>query len=78
MYNQSKVWFEIQVNAKNVKNVSLLPPYSGLSQMKITIPPGQSAAIIGIRLSNKATNFSFGTQETLIGSGASCPSSFCK
>ena len=62
MYNQSNIWYEFQVNAKNVKNISLLPPYSGLSQMKITIPPGQSAAIIGIRLNNKATGFSFGFQ----------------
>ena len=33
-----------------------------VNSIKITIPPKQSAAIIGIRLSNKATSFSYAFQ----------------
>ena len=62
LYNKSESWLEITATPKNLKNVLLFPPYRGMNSIKITIPPKQSAAIIGIRLSNKATSFSYAFQ----------------
>ena len=59
IYNKSDSWLEIGASPKAIKNVLLFPPYKDMINIKIMIPPKQKAAIIGMRLSNKATSFSY-------------------
>ena len=67
LYNKTGKEIEIMASGKVVSNVQLLPPYEGLKNIKIVLPPYESAAIVGIRLTNNAVNFSYGFQLTLKG-----------
>jgi hypothetical protein len=67
LYNKTGKEIEIKASGKVVSNVQLLPPYEGLKNIKINLPPYESVAIVGIRLSNNATNFSYGFQLTMSG-----------
>ena len=62
LYNKSDLWLEIGASPKSIKNVLLFPPYREMKNIKIMIPPKQKSAIIGMRLSNKATSFSYSFQ----------------
>ena len=42
---------EVTVEDNGIKNIQVLPPYQGRQHFKIMIPPYESAAILGIRLS---------------------------
>ena len=70
LYNKTGKEIEIKASGKVVSNIQLLPPYEGLKNIKINLPPYESVAIIGIRLSNNAVNFSYGFQLSING-GAS-------
>ena len=67
LYNKTGKDVEIKASGKTVSNVQLLPPYEGLKNIKINLPPYESVAIVAIRLSNNATNFSYGFQLTMSG-----------
>ena len=59
LYNKSNKWLEIGASAKKLSNIKLLPPYTNMTSISLTIAPGDCAAIVGIRKSNKPTEFSF-------------------
>ena len=59
IYNKTDKWLEIGASAKKISNVYLLPPYTNMTSISLTIPPKQNSAILGIRKSNKATEFAF-------------------
>ena len=67
LYNKTGKEIEIKASGKVVSNVQLLPPYEGLKNIRINLPPYESVAIVAIRLSNNATNFSYGFQLTMSG-----------
>ena len=67
LYNKTGKEIEIMASGKVVTNIQLLPPYEGLKNIKINLPPYESVAIVGIRLSNNAVNFSYGFQLTMKG-----------
>ena len=67
LYNKTGKEIEVKASGKNVTNKQLLPPYEGLKNIKITLPAYESAAIVGIRLSNNAVHFSYGFQLVLSG-----------
>ena len=60
LYNKTGKEMEVRASGKAVSNVQLLPPYEGLKNIKIILPPYESVAIVAIRLSNNCTNFSYG------------------
>ena len=62
LYNKTGGEIEIKVYKKYESNVRLLPPYEGLKNIKIIIPPYESAAIIAIKLSDNYTDFHYGFQ----------------
>ena len=62
LYNKTSHEIEVKASEKNVSNVQILPPYEGLKNIKITLPPYGSAAILGIRLTNDTVTFSYGFQ----------------
>ena len=68
LYNKTGKEVEVMASGKAVSNVQLLPPYEGLKNIKITLPPYESVAIVGIRLSNTAVNFSYTFQLSMKGS----------
>ena len=59
LYNKTGEEIEIQANKKDVFNVQLLPPYEGLKNIKMTLPPYESAAIVAIRLNDDAVDFKY-------------------
>ena len=60
IYNKSTTTtLNIEASAKKLINVDLLPPYTGMRNISISIPPGMSSAIVGLRSSNNATEFAF-------------------
>ena len=65
LYNKTEKEIEIMATGKAISNVQLLPPYEGLKNIKIVLPPYENAAIVGIRLTNKEVNFSYGFQLSL-------------
>ena len=67
LYNKTGKEIEIMASGKVVSNVQLLPPYEGLKNIKINLPAYESVAIVAIRLSNNAVNFSYGFQLSLNG-----------
>ena len=67
LYNKTGSEIEVMATGKVVTNVQLLPPYEGLKNIKIILPPYESVAIVGIRLSNNAVNFSYSFQLSLSG-----------
>ena len=67
LYNKTGKEVEVMASGKVVSNVQLLPPYEGLKNIKIVLPPYESVAIVGIRLTNNAVNFSYGFQLTIKG-----------
>ena len=67
LYNKTGKEIEVMASGKVVSNIQLLPPYEGMKNIKIILPPYESVAIVGIRLSNNAVNFSYGFQLSLSG-----------
>ena len=67
LYNKTGKEVEVMASGKVVSNVQLLPPYEGLKNIKIILPPYESVAIVGIRLTNNAVNFSYGFQLSMKG-----------
>jgi len=67
LYNKTGKEIEIIASEKDVTNVELLPPYEGLTNLKINLPPYESVAIVGIKLFNFVTKFSYGFQTTISG-----------
>ena len=65
LYNKTGGEIEITATGKVLTNVHLLPPYEGLTNIKIILPPYESLAIIGIRITNQSLNFSFGFKLSL-------------
>jgi hypothetical protein len=59
IYNLTSNEMEVNVTDNGVVNCQLLPPYEGMSHFRIAIPPYESGAIIGIRISNNSGKFSF-------------------
>ena len=60
IYNKSTTTtLNVEASSKRVINVDLLPPYTGMRNISISIPPGMSSAILGSRNSNNATEFAF-------------------
>ena len=59
LYNKTGREMEISATDRKVTNVELLPPYEGLTNIKIFLPPYESVAIIGIRLTNQSLNFNY-------------------
>ena len=62
IYNKTGREMEITAYEKKVSNVQLLPPYEGMSNIKINLPPYESIAIIGVRLTNQSLNFGYSFQ----------------
>ena len=54
IYNKTNKEMECTLTPKNVENLQLLPPYEGLNNIKICIPPYGSAALIGVTIKNKS------------------------
>ena len=69
IYNKSGNPLEISAIDNGIKNCQLLPPYQGMNSFNMMIPPYESAAIIGIRLSfsSGAFNFKFQSRMTVGG-----------
>ena len=65
LYNKTGNEIQIDVTANVLSNSQLLPPYEGLKNIKINLPPYESIALIGIRLSNNRVNFSFSFRITM-------------
>ena len=65
LYNKTGRELEIIATGKKVTNVQLLPPYEGLNNINIVLPPYESIAIIGIRLTNQSLNFNYSFQISL-------------
>ena len=59
IYNKSNRTLEVTASGKCVTNVQIIPPYQGMKNIKMVLPPHENVAIIGIRLSNNAINFSY-------------------
>ena len=66
LYNKTGSEIEISATGRKVTNVELLPPYEGLTNIKIFLPPYESVAIIGIRITNQSLNFNYSFQLALI------------
>ena len=62
LYNKTGKEIEITATERKVTNVDLFPPYEGLSNIKIFLPPYESIAIIGIRRTNQSLNFNYSFQ----------------
>ena len=60
LYNKTGKEMEVKASAKSITNVHVLPPYEGLSNLQINIPPYESVAIVAIRLTNDSASFSYG------------------
>ena len=71
LYNKTGKEIEVQASGKVVTNIQLLPPYEGLKNIKINLPPYESVAIVGIRLSNNCVNFSYGFKLVMSGGSKS-------
>ena len=67
LYNKTGKEIEITATAKKVTNTELFPPYNGLTNIKIFLPPYESVAIVGIRLSNQSVNFNYNFQLSIKG-----------
>ena len=67
LYNKTGKEIEITATAKKVTNTDLFPPYNGLTNIKIFLPPYESVAIVGIRLTNQSVNFNFNFQLSIKG-----------
>jgi len=61
-YNKTGKEIEVKASEKAVSNVAILPPYEGMRNIQINIPPYESVAIIAVRLTNDGVNFSYGFQ----------------
>ena len=71
IFNISGSPLEINVKDNGIKNCQILPPYQGMSSFNIMIPPYETAAILGIRMSNSSGGFNFAIQaRTQIGGNA--------
>ena len=70
LYNKTENEIEIMASEKSVSNVQLLPPYEGLKNIKLVLPPYESVAIIGIRLTNNSVTFGYGFQLSLTGNSS--------
>ena len=57
VFNISGNPLELSVQDNGVKNCQFLPPYQGMSSFKIMIPPYESAAILGLRISYSTASF---------------------
>ena len=66
-YNKTGKEIEVKASEKSVTNVAILPPYEGMRNIQINIPPYESVAIVAIRLSNEGVNFSYAFQFALKG-----------
>ena len=62
LYNKTPNEIEVMASEKSVLNVQLLPPYEGLKNIKLVLPPYESVAIVGIRLTNNEVKFGYGFQ----------------
>ena len=65
LYNKTGAEIEITATGKKVTNVELLPPYDRLNNIKIFLPPYESIAIIGVRITNQSLNFNYSFQISL-------------
>ena len=59
IYNKTGGEIEIKATLKNKLNVQLLPPYKGLKNLKINLPPYENIAIVAIKLSDDDTDFKY-------------------
>ena len=59
VYNRTGNPIEVTVQDNGLKNCQVFPPYLGKSHFKMIIPPYESAAILGIRMSYNSGAFNF-------------------
>ena len=76
IYNKSPYALELIAIDNGIKNCQILPPFEGMSSFKILIPPYESTAILGLRLSysSGAFNFRFQSRQQVGGSEQFNPS----
>ena len=65
IFNKSEFPLEMNAVADQLKNCQLLPPYQGMNSFTIMIPPYESAAILGLRLSYSSGAFNFKFQSKM-------------
>ena len=59
IFNQTGGPLEVNVMGEQINNCELLPPYRGMNSFNIIIPAYESAAILGLRLTNNAYSILF-------------------
>ena len=65
IFNKTGNPLEISAVDNGIKNCQLLPPYQGMNSFRMMIPPYESAAILGIRLSFSSGMFNFKFQSRM-------------
>ena len=65
IYNKTDNPMVLSVIDDGIKNCQMLPPYQGLYNFKITVPPHENAAILGLRLSYDSGAFNLKLQSEI-------------